>query len=132
MLATPPQKPTPARVLVADDEPVIAETLGLILKLNGFDVLVVHDGLAAVKEAARWQPHAFVSDVIMPEMDGIDAAIQVSYLLPGCRIVLISGQAVTADLQHEAALRGHDFEILPKPTHPSELLDRLTGIGDAG
>src|SRR5579863_5822530 len=90
----------PARILIAEDEPVIAETLAMILRRSGFEVAVVHDGQAAVKEAQRWQPNALVSDVVMPLMNGIEAAIQISRLFPACRIVLMSGQAATADLQH--------------------------------
>ena len=116
------------RVLVAEDEPVIAETLAIILRRSGFEVVVVHDGQAAIRHAESWQPHALVSDVVMPMMNGIEAAIQISSLLPECRIVLLSGQAATSDLQHEAAERGHYFEVLPKPIHPRELLERLQGL----
>lgn len=120
-----------ARILVAEDEPVIAETLAIILRRSGFEVAVVHDGQAAVKQAHSWQPHALVSDVVMPLMNGIDAAIQISLLVPACRIVLMSGQAATADLQHQAALKGHFFEVLAKPVPPGDLLDRLKGLPTA-
>ena len=55
----------------------------------------------------------------------IEAAIQISSIFPGCRVVLLSGQAETADLLRDARVRGHEFEILLKPVHPSMLLDRL-------
>ena len=117
-----------ARVLVADDEHVIAETLAIILRRSGYEVLVVHDGQAAVQQAEIWKPQALLIDVIMPLLNGIDAAIQISSLLPGCRIVLISGQGATADLLHDAGERGHFFEVLAKPVHPSEVLQRLEGL----
>lgn len=129
-LAHSKSQPSP-RVLVADDEPVIAETLAIILRRSGFEAVVVHDGQAAVRQAKAWQPHALVSDVMMPVMNGIDAAIEISSLLPSCRIVLFSGQAATLDLQHEAEKKGHHFEVLPKPVHPTELLSRLQGLTPA-
>ncbi|HKO17526.1 MAG TPA: response regulator [Acidobacteriaceae bacterium] len=121
------RQPSP-RVLVADDEPVTAETLAVILRRSGFEVVVVHDGHTAVRQAEMWKPHALVSDVVMPVMNGIDAAIQISSSLPGCRIVLISGTFATTDLQRDAGERGHWFEVLPKPIHPRELLERLQGL----
>ena len=124
------KQPSP-RVLVADDEPVIAETLAIILRRSGFEVVVAHDGQAAVRQAKAWQPDALVSDVMMPVMNGIDAAIEINALLPACRIVLFSGQAATLDLQQQAEQKGHFFEVLPKPVHPSELLARLQGLGTA-
>ena len=131
MEAARPANPPLSRILVADDEPVIAETLAIILRRSGFEVAVVHDGGAAVKQAEHWQPHALVSDVMMPVKNGIDAAIEISSLVPRCRIVLISGQAATADLQHQAAVKGHYFEVLAKPVHPTELLERLKGLPTA-
>lgn len=131
MEARYPQNPLPSRILVAEDEPVIAETLALILRRSGFEVAVVHDGGAAVKQAQTWQPHAVVSDVVMPVMNGIEAAIQITRIVPGCRIVLMSGQASTADLQRDAARQGHFFEVLAKPVPPDELLERLKGLPSA-
>lgn len=116
------------RVLVVDDERIIAETLGIILTKSGFDTAVAYDGQEAVDKAESWRPDALVSDVIMPRMNGIEAAIRIAAVLPACRIVLLSGQAMTADLAHQARLKGHYFEILPKPVHPQELLDRLKGL----
>lgn len=116
------------RVLVVDDERTIAETLGIILRKSGFDTAVVYDGQAAVDKAENWRPDAVVSDVIMPKMNGIDAAIRIAALLPACRIVLLSGQAMTADLVHQAKLKGHYFEILAKPVPPQELIERLRGL----
>jgi hypothetical protein len=45
--------------------------------------------------------------------------------LPGCRIVLFSGQPSAADALLQAQQNGHDFEILPKPIHPTEVLELI-------
>ena len=66
-----------------------------------------------------------ISDVIMTDMNGIDAAIQIRKILPKCKILLFSGQAATADLLDRARIQGHEFEILAKPVHPQDLLARL-------
>ena len=46
-------------------------------------------------------------------------------MLPNCKILLISGQAATADLLERARAQGHEFEILAKPVHPTDLLAKL-------
>lgn len=113
------------RVLIADDEKVIADTLGLILNQNGFDATAVYNGRHAIDTARTFSPDVFLADVVMPGMSGIDAAIQICALIPRCRILLLSGQAATSDLLHDARLRGHDFEILLKPIHPIQLIAHL-------
>lgn len=113
------------RVLVADDERIIADTLGMILNHNGFEAVTVYGGQKAVETARVFHPDVFLADVVMPGMSGIEAAIQISSINPQCRVVLLSGQAATADLLREARVRGHEFEILLKPVHPAKLIDRL-------
>ena len=115
------------RVLVVDDEQVIADTLAKILDLNGYDASAVYTGTAAVESAKSLQPDLIISDVIMPDMDGIQAAINIRRFLPDCKILLFSGQAATADLLENARAQGHEFEILGKPVHPSDLLAKLRG-----
>jgi CheY-like chemotaxis protein len=115
------------KVLVADDEKVIADTLAIILNQNGFDASAVYTGTAAVERARSVRPDLVISDVIMPDMNGIDAAIKIRNFLPSCKILLFSGQAATADLLETARKQGHEFEILAKPVHPQDLLAKLKG-----
>jgi DNA-binding response OmpR family regulator len=116
---------TKLRVLVADDEHIIADTLGIILNQNGFDAAAVYSGKNAVETARHFQPNIFLGDVVMPDMNGIDAAIQICAMIPACRILLLSGQAATTDLLRAAGPQGRNFEILLKPIHPTQLLARL-------
>ena len=118
-------QPSKPRVLVVDDERVIADTLSIILNQNGFDASAVYTGTAAVDKAKETKPELVISDVIMPDMNGIEAAIQIRQLLPGCKILLFSGQAATADLLEKARAQGHEFDILAKPVHPQDLLAKL-------
>lgn len=115
------------RVLVVDDEQVIADTLSIILNKAGFDASPVYTGTAAVESARATRPDLIISDVIMPDMNGIEAAIQIRSFLPSCKILLFSGQAATADLLESARAKGHEFEILAKPVHPQDLLAKLGG-----
>ncbi|HEX4038568.1 MAG TPA: response regulator [Acidobacteriaceae bacterium] len=113
------------RVLIADDECVIADTLGLILNQSGFEATAVYNGSKAVDTAHAFRPDIFLGDVVMPGMSGIEAAIRICAMIPECRVLLLSGQAATSDLLHDARMSGHEFEVLLKPVHPTQLLKRL-------
>ena len=115
------------KVLVVDDERVIADTLAMILNQSGFEARAVYSGERAVELAASFRPDMLITDVIMADLNGIDAAIMIRALLPNIKILLFSGQAATADLLEKARAKGYEFEILAKPVHPQDLLSRLQG-----
>lgn len=109
-------------ILVADDEPIVAQTLVEILEEEGFDAISVSDGTAAVRWAGQAHPDVVICDVIMPSLNGIEAAKQIKGLLPTVHIILFSGQAAAAALVEQAAAEGYKFEVLAKPIKPDILL----------
>ena len=113
------------RIFVVDDESVIAMTLATILGRSGFDAVAFTAPLEALEAARIHPPDLLISDVVMPKLSGINLAIGVQQASPGCKVLLFSGQAATADLLEEARRRGHDFELLSKPIHPSEFLQKV-------
>lgn len=110
------------RVLIVDDERVIANTLAAIFRNAGYLTEAAYDGITALAQCESMRPDLVITDVIMPGMDGITMAIKIRKLFPECRILLFSGQASTAGLLEEARRSGYDFELLAKPVHPAELL----------
>lgn len=113
------------RILVVDDEGLIADTLAQILKYHSFVAEAVHSGAEAIARAKVEPFDVMVSDVVMPETNGIETANEVCKILPQCRIILISGNQETARLLNEAHDRGCEFEIHAKPVHPSTLIEIL-------
>ena len=113
------------RVIVVDDEQVIANTLAIILNQAGFEARAVFSGEQAIELLESFQPEMLIADVIMPGMTGIEAAIAIRNKLPKCNILLFSGQAATTELLEQARMQGYEFEILGKPVHPSDLLAKL-------
>jgi DNA-binding NtrC family response regulator len=111
-----------SRVFVVDDEPVIASTLTHILKANGYDARCFVNPLEALEAARTSAPDLLISDVIMPGLSGIDLAIHFKEQCPMCKVLLTAGQAATADLLEAARKRGHDFQLIAKPFHPTDLL----------
>lgn len=113
------------KVLIADDERVIADTLAAILNLGGFDARAAYSSYEALETANAFRPDLLISDVIMAEMNGIEAAIQMKKMLPDIHVFLLSGQTATPELLHKQKADGYGFEILIKPVHPRELISRL-------
>jgi CheY-like chemotaxis protein len=116
------------KILVVDDEHAIAATLARILEMRGYETAQAYSGEEAVQVACSFQPDCIVSDVMMGEMNGIDAAIEILRTLPYCKVLFISGNAGYGDLLENARAKGFDFEILLKPVPPPELLARIAQI----
>jgi CheY-like chemotaxis protein len=119
-------------VLVVDDEKRIADTLALILRTKDYVVSTAYDGVQAYQSCRKILPRLVITDVVMPNMNGIELAIKLRSELPQCAIMLFSGQAATGDMLRDANERGYDFELLAKPVHPNVLLEKVqTLIGPA-
>jgi CheY-like chemotaxis protein len=115
----------PTRILVVDDEPLIADTIVQILNRSGFVAEAAYGGREAIDTARRISPELILSDVLMPHVDGVEAAITIQKFLPETRIVLFSGQAATVEILARARTRGYNFELLAKPLHPTQLIKHL-------
>jgi CheY-like chemotaxis protein len=120
----------PTIVYIVDDEPVIATTLALILRQCGFVALSFTDPLEALNRARSDEPDLLITDVLMPNLSGVDLALQIEEICPNCKILLFSGKAVTADLLHEARKKGHHFHVLSKPIHPKDLLQGIRKLSE--
>jgi CheY-like chemotaxis protein len=120
-----PRETAPPRILDVDDEPLIADTIVQILNRSGFIAEAAHGGREAVEAARRIAPDIVLSDVLMPHLDGVEAAIAIQKFLPNTRIVLFSGQAATVEILARASRRGYHFELLAKPLHPTQLIKHL-------
>jgi CheY-like chemotaxis protein len=112
-------------VLVVDDEPLVADTLAMILSRAGYMTVKAYGGPSALELACSIRPALLISDVAMPEMNGVELAMAVVKHSPDCGILLFSGHATERDLA-PAREAGHDFTLLPKPIHPAEMLEHVS------
>ena len=126
------RNPSPRRedhrrlVLIVDDEHLIADTLADILNDSGnFMAVAVYDGASALEQVRNTGLDILITDVVMPEMNGIELAKAIKSIYPKTRIVLLSGQAQTRDLMQQAEYEGDLFELWAKPMHPDDVLKRL-------
>jgi len=122
----PPAGEYRPRVLVVDDESVIADTLTEILCRGGYAAIAAYDGASALETALLQPPEMLITDVVLPGMNGIELAIQIKRIFPDCKTLLFSGQASTSDMLDSASRAGHQFTLLSKPVHPKDLLAWVT------
>lgn len=118
-------------VLVVDDEPLVADTLAMILSQAGFEARPAYNATDALQTAREKPPEFLLTDVWMPGMNGIELAMQVATEFPGCGILLFSGNATRADLEG-ARRAGHEFPLAQKPVHPAHLVRYITNCFDGG
>lgn len=113
-------------VMIVDDESSIADTLAEILSRSGYAAVAAYDADSALETALLNPPEMLITDVVLPGTNGIDLAIHMRRIFPDCKIILFSGQASTADLLAAANREGHQFVLLSKPVHPTDLLARIS------
>ena len=109
-------------IFVVDDEILIGSTLSAILRMNGYRVESFTNLLNAFRFAMEEGPDTLISDVVMPQMTGIELAILVNAACPRCKVMLLSGHEATVDVLEQARGEGHNFQLLSKPIHPNDLL----------
>ena len=116
------KKPT---ILVVDDERLIADTMCEILKRSGYRALCAYDGPSGLELAIQTSPDVVLTDVVMPNMNGVQLAIALRKILPKTEILLLSGQAGVTEILERGRKEGYSFELIAKPVHPERLLQRL-------
>jgi CheY-like chemotaxis protein len=116
------------RVLVVDDNEDAAKSLGILLEMHGARVLVVHDGLTALKVLPEFVPHAVLLDLGMPEMDGCEVArrIRADATFAMLHLLALTGWG-NEDCRRMTAEAGFDHHLV-KPVDLGYLVSLLAPI----
>jgi len=113
------------RILLAEDEPAMRTYLGRALENAGFEVVAVDRGTAALPYLERERFDLLLSDIIMPEMDGIELAQRCAQVSPQTKVMFITGfAAVTLKASREAP----QARVLSKPFHLRDLVIEVQRI----
>ena len=111
------------RVLIVDDEPVVADTLRLIFQKNGFEAQSVYSVDAAMQCAATFAPELMLCDISMPEKDGVELISEMDRGYPACRILVLTGAYSSMGRVRDFAMTlKRKLPILAKPCAPAEVL----------
>lgn len=117
-----------SRILVVDDEKVIADSLAAIFGNQGYSARAAYSAEQALEIIAQWLPNLAVLDVILPGMNGIDLALMIKSGHPDIAVMLISGQLATTELAESAAQLGHKLTIHAKPIPIPDLLANVSQL----
>ncbi len=114
---------TKLRVLIVDDERTVADSLSLIIQKCGFEAQVAYTSDEGLARARFFQPQLLLTDLSMPGMGGLAMASIIAHELPGCRVLMLTGDYRALE---EAWTTGsvicRKHSILTKPIHPEALL----------
>ena len=119
------------RILLAEDDQVMREYLTRALQRSGYAVTAVDRGTAAIPLLETETFDLLLTDIVMPEMDGIELARRAAEMVPGLRVMFITGfAAVTLKAGREMP----NARVLSKPFHLRDLVaevDRVFEMGSA-
>ena len=113
------------KVVVVDDERLIADTIVEILETGGYEASAFYDAESAIEHCREASPDIVISDYVMPGLNGLQLAQKLHEECPGARVLLLTGQGNVSGIAEHMRDMGQDFEILAKPLHPEELFERL-------
>jgi CheY-like chemotaxis protein len=117
------KEPKMQRILVVDDERLVADTLSLIFRKHGFDAKVAYNVEDALRCALSFDPELLLCDITMPQRDGIELMQEISRVLPACRMMVLTGNYANLKIIREQTTNlVRPLNILTKPCQPSELL----------
>jgi two-component system alkaline phosphatase synthesis response regulator PhoP len=116
------------KILLVDDEPDILEIVGYNLSTEGYQVITANNGLEGVRKAEKERPQLIILDVMMPEMDGIEACEKIRQL-PELKDVVIT--FLTARGEDYSQVAGFDAgadDYITKPIKPKVLMSRVKAL----
>ena len=113
------------KVLVVDDERLVADTLSLIFRKRGYDSRAAYSGADAVECAREFGPELLLCDMSMPGMDGLEVVNAIAGEHPACRVLMLTGHYsnVKKMLDHSHSLL-NPMGVITKPIQPEDLLEQ--------
>jgi len=121
-------KKTSTKILIVDDNPDIIEILSYNLSNEGYNVKSTVNGIEAIKKAKKFIPDIILLDVMMPEMDGIEACSQLREIESLSKSMIIFLSARGEDFTQIAAFDAGADDYINKPVKPKILLKKISSI----
>lgn len=116
------------KILLVDDEPDILEIVGYNLSSEGYQVITAENGIEAVKKAKKEKPHLIIMDVMMPEMDGIEACEQIRKNSDLSNTIITFLTARGEDYSQMAGFDAGADDYITKPIKPKVLVSKVNAL----
>lgn len=116
------------KILLVDDEPDILEIVGYNLKNEGYSIYTAENGIQAVNQAKKIQPHLILLDVMMPEMDGIEACEKIRELEGLEEVIIAFFTARGEDYSQMAGFEAGADDYITKPVKPKVLVGKVKSL----
>ena len=116
------------KILLVDDEPDILEILSYNLSSEGYSISTASNGLEAVKKAKKHQPHLIIMDVMMPEMDGIEACEKIRTFPELKNTIITFLTARGEDYSQVAGFEAGADDYITKPIKPKVLVSKIKSL----
>jgi CheY-like chemotaxis protein len=117
------------RVLVVDDDRLVADTLTLIFEKNGFHAKAAYSADEALHRSREFVPNLLLCDVTMPGRDGLALVEDMTHELPACHILVLTGfYSNLTNVREKARKLSRPLGILTKPCQPAELLREAAAL----
>ena len=120
--------PEDIKILLVDDEPDILEIISYSLKNAGYNVYTAKNGIQAVKQAEKIEPHLIILDVMMPEMDGIEACEIIRKIQKIKHTLITFLSARGEDYSQIAGFNAGADDYITKPIKPKILLSKVKSL----
>ena len=117
-----------ARILLIDDDDSVRKALRLALTHSGHTVTEARNGKEGLKLLPEVNADVLITDIVMPEMTGIELAISIRRDMPDCKVLLFSGKLGALELIQKAEKSGHNLHLLEKPVHPTKLIEAMRAL----
>lgn len=121
-------KNTDIRILLVDDEPDILEIIGYNLSAEGYQIITAETGIEGVKRAKKEKPHLIILDVMMPEMDGIEACEQIRKVPDLSHTIITFLTARGEDYSQVAGFDAGADDYITKPIKPKVLVSKVKAL----
>ena len=116
------------KILLVDDEPDIVEIIRFNLEQNGYQISTASDGLEAIKVAEKEIPHLIIMDVMMPNLDGIEACERLRQDDRFSDTIIMFLTARGEDYSYVAAFDAGADDYITKPIKPKVLVSKVKGL----
>lgn len=116
------------KILLVDDEPDIIEILRFNLEQEGYKICTANDGQEAIKVAAKVHPHLIIMDVMMPNLDGIEACEHLRKDNRFADTIIMFLTARGEDYSYVAAFDAGADDYVTKPIKPKVLISKVKGL----